>query len=47
MYLARRIPLARALELTLTGDPITAAEALAEVREVHAEGRRMVFTADQ
>jgi enoyl-CoA hydratase/carnithine racemase len=29
MYLARRIPLARALELTLTGDPITAAEALA------------------
>jgi enoyl-CoA hydratase len=29
MYLARRIPLARALELTLTGDPITPAEALA------------------
>jgi enoyl-CoA hydratase/carnithine racemase len=29
MYLARRIPLAKALELTLTGDPITPAEALA------------------
>ena len=29
MYLARRIPLARALELTMTGDPITPAEALA------------------
>ena len=29
MYLARRIPLAKALELTMTGDPITAAEALA------------------
>jgi enoyl-CoA hydratase/carnithine racemase len=29
MYLARRIPLARALELTLTGEPITPAEALA------------------
>ena len=27
MFLARRIPLARALELTLTGDPIDAAEA--------------------
>ncbi len=29
MYLARRIPLAKALELTLTGDPITPAQALA------------------
>jgi len=29
MYLARRIPLAKALELTMTGDPITPAEALA------------------
>jgi len=29
MYLARRIPLAKALEMTMTGDPITAAEALA------------------
>jgi enoyl-CoA hydratase/carnithine racemase len=29
MYLARRIPLARALELTMTGDPITPSEALA------------------
>ena len=29
MYLARRIPLAKALELTLTGDPVTPAEALA------------------
>jgi enoyl-CoA hydratase/carnithine racemase len=29
MYLARRIPLARALELTMIGDPITPAEALA------------------
>jgi enoyl-CoA hydratase/carnithine racemase len=29
MYLARRVPLAKALELTLTGDPITPAEALA------------------
>jgi enoyl-CoA hydratase/carnithine racemase len=29
MYLARRIPLAKALEMTLTGDPITPAEALA------------------
>jgi enoyl-CoA hydratase/carnithine racemase len=29
MYLARRIPLARALELTMTGDPITPREALA------------------
>jgi enoyl-CoA hydratase/carnithine racemase len=29
MYLARRIPLAIALELTLTGDPITPARALA------------------
>jgi enoyl-CoA hydratase len=29
MYLARRIPLAKALELTLTGDLITPAEALA------------------
>ena len=29
MYLARRIPLARALELTMTGDPITPADALA------------------
>jgi enoyl-CoA hydratase/carnithine racemase len=28
MYLARRIPLAKALELTMTGDPITPAEAL-------------------
>jgi enoyl-CoA hydratase/carnithine racemase len=28
MYIARRIPLAKALELTLTGDPITPAEAL-------------------
>ena len=28
MYLARRIPLARALELTMTGEPITPAEAL-------------------
>jgi enoyl-CoA hydratase/carnithine racemase len=28
MYLARRIPLAKALELTMTGEPITAAEAL-------------------
>jgi len=28
MYLARRMPLAQALELTLTGDPITAARAL-------------------
>jgi enoyl-CoA hydratase/carnithine racemase len=27
MFLARRIPLAKALELTLTGDPISAAEA--------------------
>jgi enoyl-CoA hydratase/carnithine racemase len=29
MYLARRIPLAKALEMTMTGDPITPAEALA------------------
>jgi enoyl-CoA hydratase len=29
MYLARRIPLAMALELTLTGEPITPAQALA------------------
>jgi enoyl-CoA hydratase/carnithine racemase len=29
MYLARRIPLAKALELTMTGDPITPAQALA------------------
>ena len=29
MFLARRIPLARALELTLTGDPISVDEALA------------------
>jgi enoyl-CoA hydratase len=29
MYLARRIPLARALELTLTGEPLAPAEALA------------------
>jgi enoyl-CoA hydratase/carnithine racemase len=29
MYLARRIPLAKALELTMTGEPITPAEALA------------------
>ena len=29
MYLARRIPLAKALELTLTGDPVTPAQALA------------------
>lgn len=29
MYLARRIPLAKALELTLTGDPITPEQALA------------------
>jgi enoyl-CoA hydratase/carnithine racemase len=28
MYLARRIPLAKALELTMTGDPITPAQAL-------------------
>jgi enoyl-CoA hydratase len=28
MYLARRIPLAKALELTMTGEPITPAEAL-------------------
>lgn len=28
MYLARRIPLAKALELTLTGEPITPAQAL-------------------
>jgi len=29
MYLARRIPLARALEMAMTGDPITPSEALA------------------
>jgi enoyl-CoA hydratase len=28
MYLARRIPLAKALELTLTGEPFTPAQAL-------------------